>query len=123
MRPGRARCRYARRLEPATVLRHRKAGRPAQEHPGRFEFLRYCRERYLARGSWIVPNKRESEHAPASISDGQAYVTGLINALMNGPDWQSTAIFWPGTTGAASTIMSSRRRWTRMTTALEYRLW
>ena len=27
------------------------------------------------------------------ISPGQAYVTGLINALMQGPDWSSTAIF------------------------------
>ncbi|HET7139578.1 MAG TPA: alkaline phosphatase family protein, partial [Arthrobacter sp.] len=34
-----------------------------------------------------------SEHAPAKISAGQAYVTGLINTIMSGPDWNSTAIF------------------------------
>ncbi len=43
--------------------------------------------------SWVIPNSKVSEHAPAKISDGQAYVTGLINAVMQGPDWNSTVIF------------------------------
>jgi phospholipase C len=43
--------------------------------------------------SWVVPGALESEHAPASISDGQAHVTSLINAIMQGPNWESTAIF------------------------------
>jgi phospholipase C len=43
--------------------------------------------------SWIAPNGRTSEHPPALTSAGQAYVTGLINAIMQGPDWNSTAIF------------------------------
>jgi phospholipase C len=43
--------------------------------------------------SWVVPTKKVSEHQPELISRGQAYVTGLINAIMNGPDWWSTAIF------------------------------
>jgi phospholipase C len=43
--------------------------------------------------SWVVPNARFSEHPPALISPGQAYVTTLINAVMQGPDWDSTAIF------------------------------
>ncbi|HEX8992813.1 MAG TPA: alkaline phosphatase family protein [Anaerolineales bacterium] len=43
--------------------------------------------------SWIIPNSKVSEHPPASIHDGQAYVTGLINAVMQGPDWDSTVIF------------------------------
>ena len=34
-----------------------------------------------------------SEHPPARVSDGVAYVTSLINAIMRGPDWSSTAIF------------------------------
>ena len=42
---------------------------------------------------WICPNGRVSEHPPALISNGQTYVTGLINAIMKGPDWNSTAIF------------------------------
>ena len=43
--------------------------------------------------SWVVPDFAHSEHGPAAISDGQAWVTGLINAVMQGPDWSSTAIF------------------------------
>jgi phospholipase C len=43
--------------------------------------------------SWVVPSERFSEHPPASTRAGQAYVTSLINAIMEGPDWSSTAIF------------------------------
>ncbi|HLY48977.1 MAG TPA: alkaline phosphatase family protein [Solirubrobacteraceae bacterium] len=43
--------------------------------------------------SWIDPNGTVSEHPPARVSAGQTYVTGLINAIMRGPDWNSTAIF------------------------------
>ena len=43
--------------------------------------------------SWVIPNGMVSEHPPALVSAGQAYVTGLINAVMQGPDWSSTAIF------------------------------
>jgi phospholipase C len=43
--------------------------------------------------SWIMPESAVSEHPPAKISVGQAYVTGLINAVMQSPEWDSTAIF------------------------------
>ena len=43
--------------------------------------------------SWITPSDEVSEHPPALISKGQAYVTGLINSIMQSPDWSSTAIF------------------------------
>jgi phospholipase C len=43
--------------------------------------------------SWIAPAQQVSEHPPALISLGQAYVTSLVNAAMQGPDWNSTAIF------------------------------
>jgi phospholipase C len=43
--------------------------------------------------SWVVPNGRDSEHPPALVNVGQAYVTRLINAVMQGPDWSSSAIF------------------------------
>jgi phospholipase C len=47
----------------------------------------------LANVVWIVPNNKTSDHPPSSITIGQTYVTGLINAIMQGPDWSSTAIF------------------------------
>jgi phospholipase C len=43
--------------------------------------------------SWICPAGRFSEHPAALVSEGQNYVTGLINAIMQGPDWNTTAIF------------------------------
>ncbi len=43
--------------------------------------------------SWICPSGTYSEHPPGLVSAGQAYVTGLVNAVMSGPDWNSTAIF------------------------------
>jgi phospholipase C len=43
--------------------------------------------------SWIDPNGNVSEHPPAKVSAGQTYVTGLVNAIMRSPDWDSTAIF------------------------------
>ena len=43
--------------------------------------------------AWICPDNAHSEHPTALVNVGQAYVTGLINAIMSGPDWDSTAIF------------------------------
>jgi phospholipase C len=43
--------------------------------------------------SWLAPSGPVSEHPPAAVSDGQAYVTGLVNAVMQGPSWQDSAIF------------------------------
>jgi len=43
--------------------------------------------------SWVIPNGKTSEHPPALVSTGQAYVTGVINAIMQSPEWDSTAIF------------------------------
>jgi phospholipase C len=43
--------------------------------------------------SWICPSQTYSEHPPYRVSVGQAYVTGLINAIAQGRDWDSTAIF------------------------------
>jgi phospholipase C len=43
--------------------------------------------------SWIVPSGEVSEHPPAPVSFGQSYVTSLVNAIMKGPEWSSTAIF------------------------------
>ena len=43
--------------------------------------------------SWVTPDWADSDHPGASISAGQAWVTKLVNAVMKGPDWSSTAIF------------------------------
>jgi phospholipase C len=43
--------------------------------------------------SWVMPSGAVSEHPSAPVSAGQSYVTSLVNAVMSGPDWSSTAIF------------------------------
>jgi hypothetical protein len=57
------------------------------------DFYTQARRGTLPSVSWVVPNQADSEHAPGRVSAGQAYVTGLINSIMSGPDWDSTAIF------------------------------
>jgi phospholipase C len=57
------------------------------------KFLSAAKDGSLPAVAWVVPNGVVSEHPPASIKAGQAYVTSLINAVMQGPDWSSTAIF------------------------------
>jgi phospholipase C len=43
--------------------------------------------------SWVVPTSSVSEHPQNKVSDGEKYITYLVNQLMLGPDWNSTAIF------------------------------
>ena len=47
----------------------------------------------LPQVSWVVPSGDESDHPPSQISAGQSYVTSVVNAVMQSPDWSSTAIF------------------------------
>jgi phospholipase C len=57
------------------------------------KFYAAARQGTLPAVSWVVPSFAVSEHYPATVSAGVAYVTSLINAVMNGPEWDSTAIF------------------------------
>jgi phospholipase C len=52
-----------------------------------------ARQGRLPAVTWVAPTDEVSEHPPAKISTGQQYVAGLVNAIMSGPDWNSTAIF------------------------------
>jgi len=42
---------------------------------------------------WLVPDGEDSEHPPNRISTGQAYVTRVINAIMQSANWEDSAIF------------------------------
>jgi phospholipase C len=56
-------------------------------------YLKAAHDGSLPSVAWIVPENKVSEHPPSNISTGESYVTDLINAAMQGPDWNSTAIF------------------------------
>jgi phospholipase C len=57
------------------------------------EFYRAARDGTLPAVCWVIPRDGVSEHPANPVSAGQSYVTGLVNAVMQGPDWSSTAIF------------------------------
>ncbi len=56
-------------------------------------FYKQARKGKLPSVSCIVPSGLVSEHPPALVSAGQTFVTGLVNAVMSGKDWNSSAIF------------------------------
>jgi phospholipase C len=43
--------------------------------------------------SWVIPPGPESDHPTGSIIAAQAWATSVVNAAMQGPEWNSTAIF------------------------------
>ena len=47
----------------------------------------------LAAVSWLIPSAALSEHPPALITRGQAYVTEIVNKVMQSQYWNSTVIF------------------------------
>jgi phospholipase C len=60
------------------------------------QFLDSLQDATLPTVSWITPGRGGiSEHpgTGAPLSSGQTYVTGLVNAVMRSPYWDSTAIF------------------------------
>jgi len=43
--------------------------------------------------SWVVQPGDQSDHPPASSCAGENFTVGQLNALMQGPEWDSTAVF------------------------------
>jgi len=72
-----------------TDVQHNGQGRNIQ---GVSTFLAAAHAGRLPAVSWVVPDQAHSDHPPANIHAGQSYVTNLINAVMKGPDWSSSAI-------------------------------
>jgi len=62
---------------------------------GHSDFYAAASEGTLPSVSWVMPYSGVGEHPGAGepIWKGQRHVTNIVNALMNGPDWEETAIF------------------------------
>jgi len=46
----------------------------------------------LANVSWVIPDSVDSDHAGIGSDHGPSWVAAVVNAIGNGPDWNSTAI-------------------------------
>jgi phospholipase C len=57
------------------------------------QFYQDVKNNQLPAVSWIAPSSNVSEHPAALVSTGQAYVTALINTIMQSPYWNDTVIF------------------------------
>jgi phospholipase C len=56
-------------------------------------FAAAARNGTLPAVSWVLPTNSVSEHPPAKLTDGRKYMSYMINQVMQGPDWDSSAIF------------------------------
>ena len=43
--------------------------------------------------SWLLPPEPDSEHPPESMCEGENWTVNVLKAVMQGPDWYSTAVF------------------------------
>ena len=59
------------------------------------EYLASAADGSLPAVTWLAPSSNVSDHpgGPSTVKNAMAYVTRLVNAAMEGPDWDSTAIF------------------------------
>jgi len=57
------------------------------------KFLTDARAGHLPEMSWLLPPGPDSEHPPASMCAGENWTVNVLNAVMQGPDWNSTAVF------------------------------
>ena len=85
---------HAGHLEPAAVLRHRHQDGQLGNIQPIDDFFTAARTGTLPAVSWIVPD-RQRQRAPAGARLRRRRRTsrGSMNAVMRGPDWNSTAIF------------------------------
>ena len=56
-------------------------------------FITDARAGHLPAMSWLLPPGPASEHPPASMCEGENWMVNALNAVMQGPDWNSTAVF------------------------------
>ena len=101
--------------EPASRVPDREGHQLVREHQAARDVLRGGRSGNLPSVSWVMSSYGNSEHPPDSISNGQAWVTKVVNAVMSGPEeqWLHTAIFitwddWGGFYDHVPPIQSTR---------------
>ena len=112
--------RDARRAEPAAGVPHGRGDRPARQHPPERPTSSTRRATgTLPTVSWVMPSDgRAASTRPTTSRDGQAWVTEMVNAVMQGPEeqWMHTAIFvtWDDWGGFYDHVRAARGRRERL---------
>jgi phospholipase C len=65
----------------------------AEHNPDVDQFILDVRNGTLPKVSWVIPTEPLSEHPPSGVTAGMEYVTSLVNAVMQSPYWNNTAIY------------------------------
>jgi phospholipase C len=78
-----------------SAIRHiRKDPTIWQEHVFPVDsFAEQAKEGLLPPVTWVAPRFELSDHPEYSFCNGENWTTKIVNAIMAGPDWNSTAIF------------------------------
>jgi phospholipase C len=74
------------------AIKHIRYGRDWQNVVPVEQFMNDAKSGKLPAVSWIVTPAWASEHPPASVCQGENWTVQMLNALMSGPDWSSTAV-------------------------------
>ena len=75
------------------AIKHIRYGKDWQNVVSTEQFMSDAANGTLPTVSWVVTPAWASEHPPASVCVGENWTVQMLNALMRGPDWSSTALF------------------------------
>jgi phospholipase C len=79
-------------VDPLRQIRHVWFGPERRGRVPEARFIPDAKAGKLPAVSWLTPPVSLSEHPPASICEGENWTVRAIDAVMNGPDWDSTAV-------------------------------
>jgi phospholipase C len=57
------------------------------------QFLADAQDGRLPAMSWLFPSSPWTEHPPESVCEGENWTVQQMNAVMQGPEWDSTVVF------------------------------
>jgi phospholipase C len=75
------------------AIKHIRYGKDWQYVVPAYTFMNDAANGTLPTVSWIVTPAWASEHPSASVCQGENWTIQMLNALMRGPAWSSTAVF------------------------------
>ena len=79
-------------VDPLRQIRHVWFGPERRNRVPEPDFIPDALAGRLPAVSWLTPPVSLSEHPPASVCEGENWTVRAIDAVMRGPDWDSTAI-------------------------------